>query len=407
MQKKKLLLIIPDIPYPQRKNGLSIRYYPILKRLSASYDMDCIFTLQNKPEKNELDGISNFFNKIEIILDNSKVSFLKKLVFFISRFNPFAAPHSLYSYQAKQNAKLIFNYYHTNDYSKVIFVTLRNSHALKYVHKLGLNKNNIVIDVIDSLSLHFSRSKSKNNNFILRKYKLFQSLNWEAQTISYCSEAMYISQKDYSFVSSKLSNNNNLHVVPNGVYIEGYHQKSIELSNTPSIGFLGSMGYPPNIKGALFAYDILKSYREKFGPLKYYIIGREPIDSIKKLGDDPDVIVTGTVDDIWEYVNTVDIFIVHLFDGAGQQNKLLEVMYAGKPVIANDISNAGISGKHNEHLLLSDSKELCLQQLNTLINNKALGSELGENAQQYIKNTFSWESCFNLYLRIIQLESTN
>lgn len=401
MTKKRLLLILPDVPYPERKNGLSIRYFPILDRLSKIYDLDCVLTLPDEPDKNSMKEISIFFSKIKVIINNhnQKISLLKRLKFILSRFNINSPPHGLYSYNAKKNAKLIAETYADNSYYKIIFVTLRNSHELRFFHKLTGVTENIIIDIIDSLSLHYSRRREENG--LLHYYKLQQALNWEVNTIKLSSQAMYISKKDYGFVSNKILNPNKLHVVPNGVFINGYHSKSINKTSLPSIGFLGSMNYSPNIKGALFGHEIYKEYTKKFGPINYYIIGRDPVPQIKALASDPNVIVTGEIEDIWEYVNTVDVFVIHLFDGAGQQNKLLEVMYASKPVIANAISNAGIGGKHNKHLLLSEDKSTCVEQLSKLLNDQELSSQLSKNAHNYIEKTFSLDTTFNSYLDII------
>lgn len=391
---------MPEVPYPERKNGFSIRYFPILKRLSKLYDIDCILILSEEPDKISLDILSKVLKNIVVIKNNSKISFQKRINFLLSRFNIKSPPYAMYDYNAKENAQKIADLYTTNNYAKLIFVTMRNSHTLKRLLKIGVNKEDVIVDAIDSYSLDLSRRKSQ---YSLSNYlRLYRSLYWELSMVRNCSQTVYISPKDRDFIAKRLENASSLYVVPNGIFIDGYHSNSIPTKSIPSIGFLGNMSYPPNIIGALFTHQIYKEYKNKFGPLNYYIIGRNPVKEIKSLSEDPNIIVTGEVDDIWEYINAVDIFIIHLFTGAGQQNKVLEVMYASKPVLANTISNAGIGAKHNEHLLLSETKTKCTEQLHNLIQYKEQRKRLGENAHSFIESKYSMDTTFNTYLNVLQ-----
>src|SRR4029079_1233690 len=89
--------------------------------------------------------------------------------------------------------------------------------------------------------------------------------------------------------------------------------------------------------------------------LSLYIIGSNPVDSVRALGKKPGVTVTGTVDDIWPYVNAIDLFVFPLWKGTGLKNKVLEAMYAKRPVVTTRIGNEGIDAVSGRDLVICDS----------------------------------------------------
>lgn len=402
MEKERLLLVLPSIPYPERKDGLAIRYFPILQRLAEIYHLDCIITLFNgEVDEESLSVISTLFDDIKIInmATDRKISYLKRIKFMLSRLNIHSPPDGLYSYHVNENAKIIADTFNAKDYRNIIFVTMNNTHELDYLLRTGLDKNKVVVDIIDSRALNYSRHPGMDGlkgRFILR-----QTINWEARVIKNCARALYISKKDRDYITPYISAPEKLQLSPNGIFIEGYHTGAVEKPEFPSIGFLGNMSYPPNIKGAQFAYDAYKQFTSQYGPLKYYIIGRDPAAEISKLACDPNIIVTGTVDDIWEYVNCVDIFIIVLSDGAGQQNKLLEVMHASKAVIANSIANAGICASDEIHALIVEDVDHCVSALKRLVDDPGYREKLGRSGHDYVDEEFSWDNSFNRYLQAI------
>ena len=47
---KRLLIIMPDVPYPPTGNGMSIRYYPLIQRLAGDYEITLICRwVENQP----------------------------------------------------------------------------------------------------------------------------------------------------------------------------------------------------------------------------------------------------------------------------------------------------------------------------------------------------------------------
>ena len=76
-----------------------------------------------------------------------------------------------------------------------------------------------------------------------------------------------------------------------------------------------------------------------------------------RLAERPGVVVTGTIDDIWSYVNGIDIFVFPLWRGVGVKNKIIEAMYARRPVVTTLVGNEGIEGTVGRDLLVCHTAE--------------------------------------------------
>ena len=65
------------------------------------------------------------------------------------------------------------------------------------------------------------------------------------------------------------------------------------------------MNYAPNIEGAVwFVKNVMPILRKKFNNVRFYIVGRDPVEKVKNLASN-DVIVTGTVENVDDFYNII------------------------------------------------------------------------------------------------------
>ena len=180
-------------------------------------------------------------------------------------------------------------------------------------------------------------------------------------------------------------------VLPNGVYLQDHSAERVEFG-CRTVGYLGHMAYPPNIRAALRLQRIFLATHDRLSNTKLVIIGRDPAPEIMALAADKRVIVTGTVENIWPYVNGVDVFAFPMETGSGQQNKLLEAMGAAKPVVSSALGNSGIGAKHGESILEVDSDEEIANAIVRLVSDPLAASSIGNSAKRFVEETYSWSS---------------
>jgi sugar transferase (PEP-CTERM/EpsH1 system associated) len=107
----------------------------------------------------------------------------------------------------------------------------------------------------------------------------------------------------------------------------------------PYIIFTGSMDYFPNIDAVTFFYqNVFPRIREQVPKARFVIAGRNPSREILRIARDPAVIVTGTVSDMRPYLLGASAAVAPLRVARGVQNKILESMAMGVPVIASGVA---------------------------------------------------------------------
>jgi sugar transferase (PEP-CTERM/EpsH1 system associated) len=187
---------------------------------------------------------------------------------------------------------------------------------------------------------------------------------------------------------SVLDQGTNISVLANGV-----DQHYFSPRNTPTDGsiiFTGVMNYFPNSDAVLhFHRDIFPAVRRAVPSAKFIIAGMHPTAQIRDLADDHTV-VTGFVPDIRDYLSKAAVCVVPLRIAQGVQNKILEAMAMGVPVVATSVANRGIHATHGKEILVADDPDEFATATLALLNDRDLREGVAKQARVFIERRFSW-----------------
>jgi sugar transferase (PEP-CTERM/EpsH1 system associated) len=140
---------------------------------------------------------------------------------------------------------------------------------------------------------------------------------------------------------------------PNGVDA-AYFAPDGEPYDVDTLSFVGRMDYYPNQECMIrFCAEVLPRLRARRPSIKLVIVGADPSRAIRRLGEHPGVTVTGSVPDVRPYVRRSALMIAPLNIARGTQNKILEAMAMGVPVVTSDIAAGGVDAVAGEHLLVA------------------------------------------------------
>jgi sugar transferase (PEP-CTERM/EpsH1 system associated) len=144
---------------------------------------------------------------------------------------------------------------------------------------------------------------------------------------------------------------------PNGVDSQ-FFAPSTEPYDPDTIVFIGRMDYYPNQQCMIdFCRDVLPLIRERRPQVKLQIVGADPSPAVRKLADIPDVTVTGSVPDVRPYTLRAAVTVAPLRIARGTQNKILESMAMGVPVVCSSLAAGGVDAVPGEHLLAADTPQ--------------------------------------------------
>jgi hypothetical protein len=122
------------------------------------------------------------------------------------------------------------------------------------------------------------------------------------------------------------------------------------------------------------------------------IVGASPSQEIKKLGELPGVTVTGTVTDVRPHVRRSAVNVATLKIARGTQNKILESLAMGVPVVASGIAAGGVDVVPGEHILTADSPRDIADQVLRLLNDPAERRRLSRAGRSRMESNHTWDA---------------
>ncbi|MBV8502221.1 MAG: TIGR03087 family PEP-CTERM/XrtA system glycosyltransferase [Paucibacter sp.] len=158
--------------------------------------------------------------------------------------------------------------------------------------------------------------------------------------------------------------------------------------------FTGAMDYWPNVDAvSWFAEAVLPQLRQRFATLRFHIVGRSPAPAVQALAQQPGIKVTGTVPDVRPYLQHAAAVVAPLRVARGIQNKVLEAMAMGQPVVvARNCAEVISPDPTLAELLPADSAEDYVAHLSSLIEDRALAARVGAAGRQCVLSRFSWDA---------------
>lgn len=190
--------------------------------------------------------------------------------------------------------------------------------------------------------------------------------------------------------------------VGNGVDTDYFAPRNDAVVTPQSCVFTGVMNYKPNVDGVVwFAEHVWPLVRQRFTGATLTIVGRSPTRDVLALAERPGITVTGGVPDVRPYLHTATCAVVPLRIARGVQNKVLEAMASGTPVICSPAPLQGLAAKAGLHLLAADSPDEWLQSLTRIFSDAALRGDLSIAGCEFVKQHHSWEQCLSPLLSLL------
>ena len=143
-----------------------------------------------------------------------------------------------------------------------------------------------------------------------------------------------------------------------------------------------------------FWYKILPLIKKEISDIKVLIVGNSPPCSIKKLDNRKDVIVTGYVNDIREYLSKAYLMILPLEIGSGFRGRVIEVMAMGIPVIGTHNALDSIEMTNGIHGYISDIDEEMAEYSIKLLKDNNLRRTISNNCIKFVSEKYSIEATF-------------
>jgi sugar transferase (PEP-CTERM/EpsH1 system associated) len=189
----------------------------------------------------------------------------------------------------------------------------------------------------------------------------------------------------------KLNPTLDLAVIPNGVDISHFRVTPLPTNQDPTILLNGTMSYYANVDAAVwFVEKIFPLILRRLPQTKLLIVGQNPVEEVQRLARDAQVIVTGSVPDMRDYLSQSNVVAVPLRIGHGTRLKVLEAMAAGRPVVSTSIGAEGLDAQAGKHLFLADNPTQFAASIIEILTKPRLAERIASDARQFVEKIYSW-----------------
>lgn len=157
--------------------------------------------------------------------------------------------------------------------------------------------------------------------------------------------------------------------------------------------FLGNMSVPHNVDAATFlAREIWPCVCALRPDAALTLAGASPTRAVRELATIPGVTVTGALADLSPLWRRCAVAIAPLRFSTGIQNKVLEPMAAGVPVVTTPQVADGIGARDGEHLRVAEGAEALARATAELLSDPGAGLEMARRARDLVRERFSWDT---------------
>ena len=382
-----LLLLIHRIPYPPNK-GDKIRSYHLLKHLAQHYRVH-LATFVDDPDDWQ------HVPTVQAMCTSSHFGKLAPLAGRVRSLGGLVAGRSL-SFDYYRNGAMqdwVDQQMQANGIKRVLVFS---SPMAQYAEKYPQARRVVDFCDVDSDKWRQYAEKKPWPMSWLYRHEANALLAYERHVAKTCDASLFVSAPEADLFR-KLAPESDARIgyFNNGVDTDFFSPEreypSPYQDGERALVFTGAMDYWPNIDAVQwFASEVFPKLIAANPKLRFYIVGARPAPAVLALGQQNGVVVTGTVPDVRPYIHHGEIAVAPLRIARGIQNKVLEAMAMGRPVVVSPQALEGIEAQPGTDLVLADGAEQHIQVLSSLLAQP--DARLGAAARATVQTHYSWPS---------------
>jgi polysaccharide biosynthesis protein PslH len=392
---KKILFIVPYVP-----NIIRVRPYNLIRHLSDQGHQITLLTLwTDEQERASIEQIKPYCERLlafhlfrwRSLLNCLGALFSKRPLQTVYCWEPNMA-RQIRELVNSRNGRLPFDVIHVEH--------LRGAYYGLQLKSLLLNHNPplpIVWDSVDSISLLFRQAMVRSKSILSRgltRFELSRTERYEAWLLNWFDHILVTSQADKDALLGLPQGTKKspvISVIHNGVDLN-YFKPDERVSKEPAtLVISGKMSYHANVAMVLHLMnEIIPHVWAQRADAKVLIVGKDPPREVTALAANPNVIVTGTVAHLPPYLQRSTVVVAPIAYGAGIQNKVLEGMSCGTPVVATSQAVSALAVKPDRDVLVAEEPAVFAAAIMRLLDNPQKRAEVGRAGRCYVEKNHRW-----------------
>jgi sugar transferase (PEP-CTERM/EpsH1 system associated) len=342
-----ILYICHRFPFPPKRGG-KIRPFNMIRHLSADHRVTVVSLARSAQEATEGEGIATHCARYEMARVRNPVQVMR----MVARL-PTPVPSSMGFFYSPWAARRVRRLLEAERFDLIV---VHCSSVAQYVAQVrGIPKILDFGDMDSQKWLEYARYKPfpLSAGYWLEGVKLARAEKRLARCFHMATATTRAEWQTLEGYGTGVPTD----WFPNGVDSDYFAPDGGDY-DPDTISFIGRMDYYPN-QECMFdfcqrTWPVLKARRPA---MKLLIVGADPPPAVRKLAQLPGVIVTGSVPDVRPYVRRSALMVAPLNIARGTQNKILEAMAMGVPVVTSPVAAGGVDAEGEKHFLIADTPQ--------------------------------------------------
>jgi sugar transferase (PEP-CTERM/EpsH1 system associated) len=216
--------------------------------------------------------------------------------------------------------------------------------------------------------------------------------HFERETARRAVVSLFVSEAEAALFRERTKlGEDQVQVLENGIDLDSYRPAEPGGSRMGRIVFTGQMDYPPNVEAVTsFGRGAFPLIRTRFPEARFAVVGRKPDPSLLSLGEG--IVVTGEVSDVRPWLARAAVVVAPLRTARGIQNKVLEAMAMGRPVVASPQAFEGIDAEPGRDLIVADGPQAEAEAVSALLADPLRAEAIGAAARARVEARYAWEA---------------
>jgi len=389
----KILYLCHRIPYPPNK-GDKIRAFYQLRAMAMRHEVDLFTLADDRADLDHQAELERICRRVVVRPLNPLVARIRALPTLLTR-SPLTVPY-FYSAELERAVQAALQ---QRRYDRIFVYCSAMGQYIK-----GVGQIPTIMDFVDVDSDKWSQySTSSRFPFSAIYRREASALRRYEGKVAQRSACVVVTTEREARLARQIAGCP-VHVIPNGVDTTYFAPPKVwPASGAPVITFVGDMGYFPNQEAVeSFANRVLPLVREAVPEARFWIVGRNPSRKVQKLGKLPGVSVTGFVPDIRTYLAQSQVIVAPFSIAAGIQNKILEALSFGLPVVATSRAAQGLAPEVAQVVETADDPDSLADKVAALLRDPDRARGLGSKGRRCVDSAYNWERSSAYLLQLLE-----
>lgn len=378
-------MLTPYLPFPDSSGG-QIRSYNLIKSLSKKHEITLFSLIKDDSEKKFISELEKYCKKVKVFKRSKSPWTLRNIFLTGLGPYPFLVIRNLSPQEKKAvkeeiesvsydliHAETFYVMPHIPETKIPILLVEQTIEYLVYKHYVEGTANPLIRPI---LSLDVSKLKY-----------------WETKFWKKADGVVAVSESDKKEMR-KLVPDLKVGLVPNGVNLSFFKQKTSWKSVSPKILFIANFKWLQNVEAAeLLLDEVFPLISAKNNKAKVWIVGqhipeeilahrseRVIIDNLKE--DDQDGIRKAYYDS--------SVFVSPLRGPGGTRLKHLGAMAAKLPLVTTSVGAEGLSATDGRDVIIRNSSKEIAEATLKVLEDEKIAKNIADNARKLVEEKFSW-----------------